>query len=253
MAMSRAFKWTVGAVLVLAFWLITPLYSDLLRPLVLKTLAVGWFSFLRRNASAVTWDGGLIFTGLVCSVGVVLLSRYLLGKWTPPATNLAQGGSLTRRWRWRWALGIYGGLWVLFMLAIAVGGLYSESRWLKLGKEPWFERVENVTVDLRIAAGMVEQVLLESGGDVRKARQTLVLFEPKAPWLERFNIILYETASGTPPAWVIIPRKAPRGRADYFCVDGDIRPVGELANTLARLDAERAGSRAGQGATDLKR
>ena len=116
----------LGAVVLLLVlvMILPPLTSPTVPGAMLKHLPFGWWEFLRRNVPQMTWNWGLIVTGIFCSVVIILLAHGLLGFLCRQIQASLRPERPLRPWLWRWTLGLYAAVWLLFMIAFgAAGGL----------------------------------------------------------------------------------------------------------------------------------
>lgn len=129
---------------------------------VLLYLAVGWVPFLNRVAPQikVRWD--LVLSTLayatVLVVGSHLFLRWLLREmWKPGSGGDSLPATDHRRWRWRWTLGGFAILFLMFAAGIASVGIAHQSTWLARSPEPFYRR-NNSRLDRIKCASNLRQI-----------------------------------------------------------------------------------------------
>lgn len=114
-------------------------FGEFVTPIVQATVALlaGWIQFLRRVLPAITLNPAGIAMFAVCS-GLIVFTTQRFCAWM-------YGAFRTRRpvdspwpavWPWRWSLGIYCGLWLLFLTAMSVTGVAHQVGWLWRSETP---------------------------------------------------------------------------------------------------------------------
>lgn len=234
-------------VLVLLFFLLPLAASRTPLGAMLTILPAGWWRFLKRNIPQLTYDWGLIVTGIICTVLVLLVGHWLVAALFGQFQKGADGAKPFRQWRWSWTLGLYVTVWILFLIAFGASGVLRHTTWLLKVDQPWYEERLNSFTELRMAEGVVEQLLVENDQDLGKTRRAImaerVYRRTRNPICEDFNVILYGDYSNKVAAYLIIPRNPKllaRGNFALSSSDtsGFIRPLSQLEDTLKRMEAQ---------------
>lgn len=214
---------------------------------VLTNLPFGWWFFLKRNLPQLSYDWGLIVTGLICTVGILLLGNWFMRALFRQLQRAQSPEAPVRNWKWSWSLGIYAAIWLLFLIAFGAAGVWRHTTWLLKSPTPWHEERLNSYLELRLADGAVQQLMLEMGEDLAKTRQAIIAERgyraSRQPLGEDFNVILYGNSHNQVAGYLIIPRNPKLLAKGHFAVwtsenPGSILPLAELPATMARLDAE---------------
>lgn len=216
---------------------------------VLEYLPLGWWHFLRRNVSQITWNWSLIVTGIICSVVVVVLGNWLFQNLSNQIQQALHPGQPPQRWRWRWTICLYAGLWLLFAIAFGASGLLRHTTWLLNNREPWYQRRSNAYAELRSLDVDIRTMALDNDDDLaatRKAFYTQLSYRRRATSLsEEFDVIFYGDRSNKVAAYLMVPRNPELVARGKFCVSipngtnlvSDlIRPISELQKTIAELE-----------------
>jgi hypothetical protein len=149
-------------------------------------------------------------------------------------------------WRWRWTIGMYAAVWLLFAIAFGATGVFRHTTWLMDYRQPWYQERMNPYNEIRMIDSMLQELLLENNQDIQatrkgflseksyRRRQTLVADE--------FEVVFFADQSNKVAAYVIIPRSPQLAAKGKFgaSIPGNndlVRPVSELQRTLADLDA----------------
>lgn len=214
---------------------------------VLTNLPFGWWFFLKRNLPQLSYDWGLLGTGLICTVGILLLGNGFMRTLFRQLQRAQSPEAPARNWKWSWSWGIYAAMWLLFLIAFGAAGVLRHTTWLLKSPEPWYEERLNSYLELRLADGAVQQLMLEMGEDLAKTRQAIIAERgyraSRQPLGEDFNVILYGNSRNQVAGYLIIPRNPKLLAKGHFAVwtpenPGSILPLAELPATMARLDAE---------------
>jgi len=214
---------------------------------VLKTLPFGWWYFLKRNIPQLTLDWGLVGTGIICTMGVLVLGNWFMGALFRQLQPPQSGGKPTRKWRWAWSWGVYAAMWILFLIAFGAAGVLRHTTWLLNAREPWYEERLNAYTELRIAEGKLEQLMFEADQDLEKTRRAIVgergYRNSRRPLCEDFNIILYGNHSNRVNGYLIVPRNPKllaKGNFAAWTPDqpASILPLTQLRETMSRMEAE---------------
>jgi len=194
---------------------------------VVRALPLGWLSFLKRTVPEVTinWSGiGMV---VLCSVVILACLHSLLSALTQ------------KRFRFRWSVGIFASVWLLFCLIIAVAGLSRTTALLQ--SEKWFQ-VRLTRGDLRSASTHASTALSEGGNDLTSLKR--LLFDSDRwygrPLWEEFEFLLCSPKSAKSPYILVIPRDATmRDRLGFSIVTDagseDSIPIAKLHERLAKL------------------
>lgn len=214
-------------------------------------LPLGWWHFLQRNVSRIGLNWGLIATGLICSLLVVVVGNWLLRALFSQIRRASHAGQPPRQWRWRWTICLYCGIWLLFAIAFGAAGVLRHTTWLIESGQPWYQKRVNSYVELRMVDGLLQLLLLENHQDLeltRKAFGSQMSYRRSQDLMaDEFNVIFYGNKSNQVAAYLIIPRTprlVARGKfgASLPGTNGLVRPISELQPTIAELDASYTSS-----------
>ncbi len=202
--MNRVLKvvgWSVVGFLLLMF-------GPFLAPVFVLafTLACGWFGFLRRVLPELSWNPAAIGMFALCSA-VTLAGIQSFGRWL-------RGGA---GWRWRWTLGLYASLWLLFLTVMGASGVVHQAGWLIASKEPWFGMRNQVRFSGMIAKNDMKNLALLAGSSGREqgwqwgATQAGFWTEASAigtrpPPQEKFRTVFLSDGSNRVAAVLFVPR-----------------------------------------------
>jgi hypothetical protein len=242
----RLVVWFIG--LLFFLFLVLPLAASRTPTgAVLTTLPFGWWRFLKRNIPQITCDWGLIGTGVICTVLVLLVGNWFLGALWGQVQKRPEANQAPRKWRWPWTVCLYAAVWSLFLIAFGAAGVLRHTTWLLHDNQPWYEERLNTYVELRMAESTVNELLLENSQDLEKARAAILAERgyrrTRNPLCEDFNVILYGDGSNKVAAYLIIPRMPQlRAKGDFAAAAADgresIRPLSQLQDTLSKMDAK---------------
>jgi len=233
--------------LVLLFFLLPIAASWTPLGAMLTILPVGWWRFLKRNVPQLTYDWGLIGTGIICSILVFLVGHWLMAALFGQFQKRSDAAKPPRQWRWSWTFGLYATVWILFLIAFGASGALRHTTWLLKVDQPWYEERLNYYTEFRMAEGMVEQLLLENDGDLERLRRAIVSEEAyrrsRNPLCEDFDFILYADGSNKVAAYLIIPRNPKLLAKGNFAVSSSdtsefIRPLSQLQDTLTKMEKQ---------------
>jgi hypothetical protein len=245
---KRSYFWAGGMLLgLLTLLLLLPLFAGPTRTgAFLIHLPLGWWHFLGRNVHQITVNWSLIGTWLICSVLVVVVGNFLLRALFSQFQHTLQVSQPPRRWRWRWTICIYCGIWLLFAIAFGAAGVLRHTTWLMENHQPWYQERMNYYAELRMADGAVQQLLLENSDDLESTRKAFAgersNRRQRILMADEFNVIFYGDKSNKVAAYLIIPRlpqlvtKARFG-ASIPGTNDLVRPLSDLQKTIAELDA----------------
>jgi hypothetical protein len=210
-------------------------------------LPFGWWHFLGRNLPELTMNWTLVATGCLCSVFAVAAGHWLMkGIWLQ-AQSLRRKDLTAGPWRWKWTLGLYAAIWLLFAIAFGAAGVFRQSTWLIQEEGPWYHSRSSTHIRLLQADAAIEQMILETGGDVEKARGAWLAERGRGGgFFEEFTVVFYGDRQGVVRDYVIIPRNPELGVRGLFCASSSnrsdtIRPISELSATLATLEGKYSG------------
>ena len=241
MKTKRIIKWMGGAVLGL-----------FLLPIVagnppLPSLLFGWWAFLRRNLPQMTWNWNLIATGIVCSAGVIVVGNWLLASLFKQIQRTRHPERTARPWRWRWTMGLYVAVWLLFAIAMGATGVFRHTTWLLADDQPWFEERTHVYRELKDAATDLQMLLGDNPG-IETARKAFFkqpsLRSQQTLLADEFNVLFYTGRSNQVAACIIIPRTPQLLAKGEFATSlpetGEFktRPLAELPQIIADMDAK---------------
>jgi len=215
---------------------------------VLTHLPLGWWAFLRRNLPQMTWNGNLIATGILCSAGVIVIGNWLLAALFKQIQQARHPEQTARPWRWRWTMGFYVAVWLLFAMAMGATGVFRHTTWLRADDQPWFQERVNASLEMREVA--VDLRILQDDNPGIEATRKAFLHEPPVGrqlqklLAEEFNVLFYAGQSNQVAAFIIIPRIPQLQAKGKFAVSlpgtGEFqeRPLAELPQTIADMDAK---------------
>jgi hypothetical protein len=215
---------------------------------VLTSLPFGWWHFLKRNIPQLSYDPGLIATGVICTIGVLLLGNWFMGALFKPLQKPQASAESQRKWKWSWSLGVYAAIWILFLIAFGAAGVFRHTTWLLKSTEPWYEERLDSYTELRIADGTVQQLMIETDEDLGKTRRPILAERgyrgSRRPLCEDFDIILYGNGSNQVAGYMIIPRNPKLLAKGNFAAwtpesPGSILPLTKLQETISKMEAER--------------
>jgi len=192
---------------------------------VIRSLPLGWLSFLSRTVPEVTIDWAGVGMVVICSAVILACLHSLLNALTQ------------KRFQFRWSMSIFASVWLLFCLIIAVTGL---SRTIALLKsEKWFQ-ARSGYADLRMASLHASMALSEAGTDLNYLRRLLMDSERWRPFWEEFEFLVCSPEPGKAPWIIVIPRDVrTRERVGFSLVTDmgseDSIPIGKLQEKLAGL------------------
>lgn len=211
---------------------------------LLTWLPFGWFVFLKRNLPLISTNWSLIGMVLLCSAILLLLGHWFLrALFNQIQINQSAGQNV--RWRFRWGLSIYAGIWLLFVIVFGASGLFRQTTWLLNEERPWYKERLNSYRELRAADFTVHECMLDTDEDLEKTRAAILSEKThrQKPFFEQFEVLLYANENNKVEAYVLIPRNDRLLRQGRFAVvslldrsDFD-RPISDLRRTIAQLDA----------------
>lgn len=243
---KRLAVWIVGLLFLVLFGL--PLAASRTPTgAVLTNLPFGWWRFLKRNIPQITYDWGLIGTGAICTVLVLVVGNWFLGALCGQLQKRPETNKPPRKWRWSWTVSLYAAVWCLFLIAFGAAGVLRHTTWLLNYNQPWYAERVNSYVELRMADSTVEELLLENGQDWGKTRAAILAERgyrrTRNPICEDFNVILYSDGSNKVAAYLIIPRNPKLLAKGNFAASAPdrrelIRPLSQFKDTLSEMDAK---------------
>jgi hypothetical protein len=107
--------------------------------LAMATLPLGWLRFLERNIPKATLNWSMIVTGVLFSIGVMILGHGIFRGIFAQIQTQARPGGAAKQWPWRWTLSLYLSMWLLFLVAFGAAGVYRHATWLVAYQEPWVQ------------------------------------------------------------------------------------------------------------------
>jgi len=243
MKMKRIVPWLVLALMVFMFLpVIVPRFSPFRA--ILTQLPFGWWHFLRHNWPQLTWNWSLIGTGVVCSAAIVVIGHWLLASLVKYMQAAYPSAPPPRTWRWRWTLGGYVALWLLFIAVFGATGVFRHATWLMNYNRPWYERRPS-WADLEIVNQAIRLLAVENNGDLQATRRAFLREKSteagRWPMAEDFEVLFYGDQSNHVAAYVILRRDWPMGMKKQFYIsisDSNflLKPISELPQTISNLD-----------------
>jgi hypothetical protein len=248
MKTKRLIAWMCGVPLVLLMLLFLLALGVSYTPAgaVLMCLPLGWWHFLQRNLPQMTCNRNLIVTGTICSVLLVVAGNLLLGVLFRQVQQSVRPDQPARPWRWRWTVGLYAAVWLLFAIAIGTTGIFRHTTWLMDYPQPWYQERLNSYSEIRMLDMNLQELLLENNQDIQATRKGFLgerSYRRRHMLLaDEFDVIFFADKSNKVAAYVIIPRNPQLVAKGEFgaSIPGNndlVRPVSELQRTLADLDA----------------
>ena len=134
----RRIVWFLGLIFLLLF-LLAIAFSQTPLGAMLTYLPIGWWLFLKRNIPQITLNWGLITTGVICSTLMLVLGNWFVRVLYAQIQPRSQPGDASRKWRWRWSVGLYASIWLLFLIAFGATGVLRHTTWLLNYNQPWYE------------------------------------------------------------------------------------------------------------------
>ena len=143
---------------------------------------------------------------------------------------------------------LFGGFWLLFVLSMAVSGIFAKARELIESDEPMMVRRENPYVTVRNAHLALRIAMTDEGEDVEKVRQAMVEWRAtkfgQREW-EDLNIILVGDDSRKILAAAFVPRAPGRGfgvlvGGNDFSGEFLAEYTGTVMAALAEMEGEKS-------------
>ncbi len=211
----------------------------------------GWWYFLKRNLPEMTLNWITVSSGIVFSALFLIIANWLSGTVFSQIQRSMKPDESLRRWRWRWTVCMYAGLWLLFAIAVGSAGLFQQTTWLARYRQPWYEEQPGKSFEFALAIHAVDEVVGEKDRDPAAVQKSLLSetnFEMARLTLpiENYDVIFYKNGSNQIAAFLIIPRRLPPGSEARFYVgyggyQGSVKPLSELQKTTAELNATYLG------------
>ncbi len=122
------------------FMLLASLFPVVVLLESISALALGWIHFLGRVLPEVIINPAAIGMVVICSAfflwGTQRFCAWLYGSFR---SRDSTGSAWPSTWPWRWSVGIYCGLWLLFLTSMSVTGLAHQIGWLIRSDKPIIE------------------------------------------------------------------------------------------------------------------
>jgi hypothetical protein len=242
--MKRVFQVIAIALILFVLFLMTVRFET--TSALVEIIPLGWLRFLERNISQMTWNSGLFCTAVLCSFFLLAGGHWLL------RTFFKQLRANTRpvTWKWRWTIMLYCALWLCFATAFGTVGLFRHAFWLSKETQPWYMPSLGYHNEIRMADGALQTILLETGQDLTKTRQAVMVWPMfgHVRLSDEFDVLLYANNSNKVDAYIIIPRESARLKKRAFLVSTPENsnfdsPLSELPATLSRLDTRYPASK----------
>src|SRR5262249_147406 len=136
-------------------------------------------------------------------------------------------------------------IWLLFTIAFGSAGVLRHATWLVQDPQPWYQIHTTPHLELRMAEGILQILLVEHDQDLESTRKALAAQtcyrHAQTLLTEEFNFIFYSDKSNRVVTYLIVPRN-PRSLAkgEFQASSPGAselpRPISELHQTLAELD-----------------
>ncbi len=212
-------------------------------------LAFGWFHFLRRVLPEVTLNPASIGMVVICS-GLLLWGTQRFCSWLYLSIRSRQPAESVwpSTWPWRWSVGIYCGLWVLFLASMSVTGITHQIGWLVRSEKPIIENMRGLRErwELKRVADQLSASCQQAGWEAQTVRMVCeVAFEKYGARrvdssAERFHVVFIVSKPGTTDAVFIAHRESElRDKYGYHRVtpngvtEGPIERMSEDIRTFA--------------------
>ncbi len=239
--------WIGGAIFsLLLFLFVLPLgMSSTIPGALVRYLPFGWWKFLERNLPQMSWNWSLVATGVVCSILVVALGNWLLAAVSRQLGRSAAPNRPISRWQWRWTIGLYAAVWILFVIAFGAAGVLRHTAWLMAYDRPWYQPRINPYVETMEAQMTIAQLVLDNNGDLeatcKEYRREASHLRRQYLMADEVNVIFYGDRSNQVAAYLIIPRGGESIPSGVFLasVPGTnrvLKPISELQSTVDDLD-----------------
>jgi len=182
---------------------------------LMGAVALGWWRFLRRTLPNISWNWDIVGMSALCVLLILVIAHVFL-RWMTKNIASARGRNWCWPWKWTWC-GLVA-IALCFVVGMCVGGVTHQVGWLSLQSESWYERKGEDFLDMRQLDGALQRALLETNGDVEKARQALRNPESgyfyrrsgESPLIERFHLLLIMDSTNKVAGTIIFPRDAAR-------------------------------------------
>src|SRR6267154_3500955 len=180
----------LGIILLLMFLPVAALSTN--TGAVIRVVPLGWWHFLERNIPQITYDRGLIATGILCSAAGLLLVNWLMCAMFNQFRATQGVIKSPLRWRWSWSVSLYATIWILFLINCGSAGLWQHIKLLLNSRQPWYEERLNSYVVVRSADSVVQNLMLEHDGNLEKVRKAVTTeysySRPRDLLIENFDI-----------------------------------------------------------------
>ncbi len=214
-----------AAKLIFGLFLLMLLFDIFSAAVLFKTifaLGFGWFQFLARVLPEVTFSPAAIGMAVICS-GLFLWGTQRFCSWLFGSfrSRDSTGSAWPATWPWRWSVGIYCGLWLLFLTSMSVTGVAHQIGWLIRSDKPIIEnRYAKERMMMKNAARQVKEQGELGGWESQALRKACDQYlgyyaAPSGETAkERWQTVLIETKAGKTEA-VFLAYRAPDLRAKY--------------------------------------
>jgi hypothetical protein len=207
-------------------------------------LGFGWIQFLSRVLPKISWNWDLIGMAALCLAGLLGVGHGFI-KWLTGHISTARGTPWSWPWRWTWCGAASLGL--LFLVGMAVGGIFHQAAWIAASPEPLYEgktRVRDILeikefhVALRMALDDSKDNCELARRELRKSQNEYLPARPgQAAPGERVTCLLIVDRDGKCFGAVLFPRLKPQpsGPNDLFYWyqnKESWRPMSELGSLL---------------------
>lgn len=211
-------------------------------------LGFGWIQFIGRVLPEASFNPAAIGMVVICSGlflwGTQRFCSWLFGSFRSQAST---GSAWPSAWPWRWSVGIYCGLWLLFLTSMSVTGMAHQIGWLVRSDKPIVEnRRPRERWEIGAVARHLDAKCGQSGWDghaVRAACDEAIKSNSARrddALNERWHVVFIERPAGAIQAVFIAYRDAElRSKYGYYRVtptgvtNGPIYHVAEDIRTFA--------------------
>jgi hypothetical protein len=242
----RRILWLVVSMLLLIIFL--PLFARGIYPGdILTCLPDGWWFFLKRNIPQVTFNRGLVTTGVICSALALVLANWFMSNLCEQVQIRSQPGQPARKWRWRWSVGLYASIWLLFLIAFGAAGVWRHTTWFWNNNQPLYVERKNPYRELSFADDIISQILKDNHEDLQRTRKA-ILSGPNwrdqgNPLCEEYDVILYGDSRNQVAACLIIPRQLKSRAEGIFGFsdpqeEGLVKPLSQLPQLVSEMDGK---------------
>jgi len=239
--MSRIVKWLViivggGFIFLFVAASRTPVGE------LVRNLPFGWISFVKRHAADMTVSWVMVATALAVCAGLLCGGQWLLKSLHRQARQKRDPGGEVRPWPWRWTVGLFVSLWLLFAVTFGATGVFRQTSWLLQYQGNWYGVRRSWVFDLKHLSMIIMMAAEEEEGNIDAVKKAFLAQQPygrRNPSLEDYSIVLYADAQRKYAGFIIVPRTANLMKYGKFASSATpdlLQPLNELEATVRKLD-----------------